>query len=196
MIADYGSLKAAVIAWNPTIAGLVDEIVQVAQANVRRDVRTRHQEAEVAGSTVLGAIACPPDMVDARYLTVDGRVFYYVTPQQRLSAMRAGAGRDEYTIVGNQLLLVGAGDGLAYVLGYWREFTPLMADADTNGLLTRSPDLYLWAGCAVGAEYMKDYEQAGRFKALYDQAVQSVNTTEAKMRSSGSRLSMWADNVI
>lgn len=202
VITNYGTLKTAVLKWvnNSAVASVIDEIVQVAQANIRRDVRSRYQETEVTGFTAVdGTFVLPSNLLDIRYLVVNGKIVEYITPEQRLIATQNGLTNPligRYTIIGQNVLMLGVSTALGYTMGYWNEFTALSVDADTNVVLTKSPDVYLWSACAVAAEYMKDYDQSSRFKGLYDQAVQALNSSEAVMRSSGSRLTQQVPNAV
>lgn len=194
-IVNYGELKERVALWlNRTdLTDNLPDFVRLAETDIRRDVRTRPQEQIEAGTMTGATFAVPALLIEARRLLVGGKKVDYLTPEQWQDRSEAGAVTGNYyTIIGEAFYPVGGAADVAYSLLYWQGYVAFANDTDQNWLLLNAPGVYLFGACAYGAEYLKDFEAASRFRAEYDRQVAAINASEAQMRYSGSRLTIKA----
>ena len=75
-------------------------------------------------------------------------------------------------------------------LHYYARFTPLVADSDTNALLTNSPNIYLSSMLVEAARWSRDDALGAREAANYGSAVDSLHSADKAAKYSGSLLTM------
>lgn len=167
--------------------------IRLAESKIRTDFRLRTQETVDTGTLTDGAFDVPALLNEARRLVVtDGvrgdREVDYITPEDFSRRARfPGSFVTSYTLIGTQFrVLFGADE--AYALTYWARFAAFAACADTNWLLTNSPDVYLWAALEAGYLFLKDAAAADVCAQRYAAAAAKVQEREDEMRYSGGRL--------
>jgi len=79
---------------------------------------------------------------------------------------------DSYTILGNKLWTYISGD---VDLVYARRLEAVLADGDTNEVLTAYSTVYVYGLCKHGAVMAQDFDAADRFEAMFDRAVGKAN---------------------
>jgi hypothetical protein len=79
-----------------------------------------------------------------------------------------------YAIHGNQLEVVPLAS-CTLELTYWRTVPPLASD-NTNDVLTRYPDLYLYGSCVQAAMYLGDGNLVAKFQPWYEKALAQANS--------------------
>ena len=181
MITNYGTLKTEVASWlnrtdlsDATLA----TFVQLAEGDIRNDVRIRANETAYAGT--VGALnwALPSDLLEVRGIWINEEAFIYVSPEEyarRLDMEVEGY----YTIVGDQIYVT-SGVGDAYELLYYPSFAAFSVDADTNSLLEKAPNVYLWAACKHGCTFTRDDAGFMLFDNRYQTAVGALNAIEKR----------------
>ena len=75
---------------------------------------------------------------------------------------------------------------------YYARFTALSADADTNWLLTKHPDIYLFASLAEAAPFMLNDERAPLWEAKYEATKSALELADDQSLRSGSALRVRA----
>lgn len=191
-ILNYGDLKEQVANWlNKT--NLTDDLpifVRLAETTIRRDVRVRVQEQFEAGTATAETIDVPTRFLEAKRLYVGTRRKEYRTPEEFLDLTIQTSQADYYTVIGEDIHVLGGATDSTYSLLYWQEFEAFVSDTDTNWLLLNAPGVYLWQACKEGAEFLKDFEAADRFDAKYQRDLMALNNSEKAMRHSGSTLAV------
>jgi hypothetical protein len=187
-ITNYGELKAEVASWlnKSNISSKVAGFVQIAESYIRRDLKVRTQEITV--SDLLQAnetLPFPERFASVRRLVVDGRQCKYITPEEYTNLDLIGADQPTrlYTIIGENIVILGGTSGDAYTLVYSEWFTGLDQDTDTNWVLTYAPDVYLWASCMAGSVWLKDVNATTAYKTLYEQSVRALDNSEKEARA-------------
>jgi len=195
--ADYLGLRQMVAQWlNRTdLTSRIPDFVRLAEEEHRRDVRVQAMEQVVVGALQGGVLNCPPDFLEARLLTVEGKPYTYSRLQSFRSLEQCGIVRRVFTHVGQSIEVLGGDDG-QYVLDYWASFAPLVDDTDTNWLLQNAYDLYLWKACEKGCVWLRDADGALAYRQLYDDALSKLNQAEYDKRYSGSELLMLSPGVV
>lgn len=181
---NYGQLKAAVIAWINRGDVPAADVVTLAEAEIRRDVRVIAQEHSVTGSLSSGQIAVPDDFIDSRQLVVGGYVHTFIPPEQYQLEQEMQSRARYFTRIGSALLVVNGTDQ-TYSLVYVAAFPALADDADTNWLLTNAHDVYLFSALKHAAIWAKDAASAQGYQAVYDQAVSRINGADKASRFAG-----------
>lgn len=192
-ISNYGELKDAVLRWlnrssESSTADDVPTFVRLAETSIRRDIRVRVQEAFEIDTAEEETITVPDLFLEARRLIVGGKRKDYATPEEFQDLTAATSQANRYTVIGQEIYVLGGATDLDYSLLYWEAFASFVNDTDTNWLLINAPEVYLWLSCKEGAEFLKDYEAADRFGSKYRDAVDTLNNSEKQMRIAGSQL--------
>jgi hypothetical protein len=73
-------------------------------------------------------------------------------------------------------------------LAYYKTLPALSADADTNWLLTKAPDSYLYGALLQAAPYLKDTAETSLWLQAHDMVVGELETDNEKALYGGSTL--------
>lgn len=184
---NYGQLKASIESWvvHSATTTTIPDFVMLAESEIRRDVRVSAMESLVTGVLVAGVLALPGDYLDARRLVVNGLPCDYITPDEFQIQTFQQSKQNVYTRIGSDLHVINGGVQ-AYSLVYRKEFAALSADADTNWLLTKAPDVYLFAALKHAAIFLKDAAAAQGYETVYEKAKGKVNGVDSAGTVSGS----------
>lgn len=188
-ISTYAELKTAVSSWTNrsdfTAANLSD-FVTLAEANIRRDVKTLQQELRATGTLTGETLSFPTRTIEPRSLTVEDQPLEYLSPEAYQRKVDQDYTEQGYfTLIGRTIYVLNGASGDDYVLLYTEHFTGFSAATDTNWLLTNAADVYLWATCQQAAIFLRDVEGATGYKALYEEAVAKLNKQERAAKSMG-----------
>lgn len=187
-LSNYTELKAAVGAWSFNRTDLpAGDLVALGEARLNRDLKLRAMEAEAALVATPGArtMALPAAFQAPLALWREdgaGRV-----PLRRVSgpiAVSSTAGTPDYwTLEGETIAFERPSEAAdAYGLTYLKRLT--LSDAEPqNWLLTNHPDAYLAAALVEAALWAADEEQAARWQARYQAAVDAINHREGAARA-------------
>ena len=181
---NYGQLKTAITSWASRSDVVAADMVALAEAEIRRDVRVMAQESLVAGSLVAGRFAVPDDFLDSRQVLIGGKVYDFVSPEQYQREQESQTSFRYFTRIGGYFYVV-HGDAESYSLLYSTEFPALSDDSDTNWLLTKAHDVYLFCALKHAAIWLKDSASAQGYASVYDAAVAKVNGADKAARFAG-----------
>lgn len=186
-IATYAQLKTAVASWvNRTdLTSIIPDFVSLAEASIRRDIRARDQLTDYTATLASEAATLPSDLLEIRHVkaTVSGypKVLDFVA-ESIYDTQPEAAEPTFYTVAGNTIKVQG---GSACVISYWAKYDAFSADADTNWLLTNSPDVYLFACLVEANDYLRDDVARDRNLDRYKRAAAEFNANEKKALFSG-----------
>jgi hypothetical protein len=174
---NYGQLKTAIASWvnHGAATASIPDFVDLAEAEIRRDVRVMAMESLASGSLAAGVVALPTGYLDARQFVVNGLPCDYITPEEYQTQTYQQSRQNVYTRIGSSLYVINGGTQ-TYSLIYRASFAALSADADTNWLLTNAPDVYLFCALKHAAIFLKDAAAAQGYEGLY-QAARSKTTS-------------------
>ncbi len=155
-ITTYAELKTAIQSWaspggGASITSLLGDFVTLAESNIRRDVRVRSMVQTATGTLSSATLALPTRFLEALVVTLADVECQYLNPQQfdELSETT----HYYYTIRGTNFEFgQTTGD---YSITYYQAFAAFSGASDTNALLTEAPEVYLFAGLAEAAVYMR-----------------------------------------
>lgn len=134
-------------------------------------------------------LALPEGFMSSRKfsITIDERVgqLTFRTPSQL--NIRQGTGIPcFYTIRGDEIEFdILPEKEYTVTLTYFYEFTPLSDDNQTNYVLTKYPNIYLFGCLSQVFTYTQDTEEEAKYKALFLSAIKSANKSEKKARYIG-----------
>ena len=186
-LSTYAELQAAVGAWSFNRTDLpTADLAALGEARLNRDLRLRAMEAEAVLAVSAGARTAA---LPAGYLAplglwredASGR-----TPLRRVVgpiAVSAAAGVPEFWTVEGEAIGFErpCAQACSFTLRHLRGFE-LSDAAPTNWLLANHPDAYLAACLVEAALWAADDEQAVRWQARYQAAIDAINNREAKSR--------------
>lgn len=199
----YSGLKGAVASWlhRPDLTSSIPDFVALAEARIARDFRLRAQISFGTLTTTGGTdyVALPADFLEIENISLEGSVerpFTYETPEQLDVRFPLGSGQARpavYTIIGDRLYMGPCPDGTySLKFTYYARFTALSGDADTNWLLTKHPDAYLFACLAEAAPFLMNDERTAIWEAKYQAIKTALELADDQSLRSGSALRVRA----
>jgi hypothetical protein len=173
---NYGELKEAVIdrAHRPEIDPT--GFIAIAHGRIVNDlqVSSMRKFVELDTSTSLNVIASvwstplPADTLKVMQVLANNTEIAFLDPARLQSVTQNDAGQaSNYSIVGKELWTApGVAGSLA--VHYYERMAELMADSDTNEVLTNYPAVYLYASLVELYNSTQDGEQLAASANLYD----------------------------
>lgn len=194
-IGTWTELKAAVGAWleNDDLTTQIDNLIVLAEARLRRETSVRNAQSQATGFLRAEPVALPSDYEETIAWRLPGTpdlVAEYRPPHEFFElAARSYLGRPKlYTIVGSgtywaPLPPASASDETyPYTLEYKAGLLALGSGNSTNWLLTRAPDLYLYATLLEAQGFLQDDARIKTWATLYDRALASLQAADARSR--------------
>lgn len=194
---DYTSLQASVLAfnWNRS-SGTVTDFIQLAHTRINLGLRAPFMEKTAALTINSSRIAAPTDMAAVKRLWIDGNFDNPLQPTspERLADLRASYDSAQplwYAIEGDtttgaenttegEYFVFGPSPGSTSYTGkllYTRRLARLSAGADTNVVLDRYPNLYLYGALDEAGAFSDDPRSYGqRFELLLEQINQQARS--------------------
>ena len=167
-------------------------ILRLAEARIRRTVRTREQEKTLELEVTDRATELPDDFLRLRSLTADtgtDATIEYYPPEsfrqnERFSTRGGAFGTNTiYSIEGNTLLLAPTpSEGSTITLVYVAGLESLVGGAATNELLRDAYDVYFWGVMWAAYKLDEDDQQASQYEGYFATAMKDVNRSENRAR--------------
>ena len=177
----YDGLKAEIADWlnRADLTTQIPTFIRLLEARANRVLRTHDMVKRSTATTADGYFTVPSDWKETISLTrTSGQFppleFVNIEKAEQIRAIPSNNGLPPqlYTHVDGKFLLVPApSDPVEIELVYRGAIPALSADNQTNWLLTRSPDLYLFGSLASAEPYLKNDERLPVWKSQADQAV-------------------------
>lgn len=194
----YGDLLTDIASWlaRDDLTAKIPTFVRLAQSDICADLRVRVQEAETTYSVSGSPVALPTNFLGIRSIHLDvatgSRALTYMTPERlETSLVSTEAGNPSaYTVFGTQIIFAPAGLSGApvnVVLKYIGSFDDLDDTTDTNTVLDKFYDVYLYASLKHAFSYIRDDEQAAKYSSAYSVKVDQINMN-ANYESRGVKL--------
>jgi hypothetical protein len=117
------------------------------------------------------------------------RALDYVSPEE-FNDLRNGTPKGTprvYTIISNSIALLPApAQSVTLEIAYYEQIPALTAESQSNWLLKRSPDLYLYGSLMNAEPYLMNDERVPLWSAAVGQAIEAMRMeSERAMRPSG-----------
>lgn len=193
----YANLQDDIASWlaRDDLGDKIPTFIQFAESDVCKDLRVRGMEKEVTYGVITTLQTLPADFNEMRRVYVDvtgsSKALTFLNPERfhtsRLSELSGTP--QAYTIEGDNLLIAPVSDVSVDVkMLYIGAYDALADPNDSNSLLCKHYDTYLYCALAHGFGYLRDDEQALKWKAKYDADVNSINVNENRGRWHGNKL--------
>lgn len=194
-ITDNATLVAAVADWlaRSDLTAAIPNFIQLAESRLNRDVKSPRMLLKKTGSIVsyLIPIPVPTLTTDARFQEITSLTVAIggydvtlepVTPAKAINQTVGGTPRAFYVLGSNIVTIGGAGTEL-YTLLYKASLPTISSSANqnTNWLLDRAPELYLYAALLEASPYLKDDARIQTWAAGYSTALASLNKQEGNV---------------
>jgi len=201
----YAELQTAMTAFlmdRTDLATLLPTFIDLAEAQIRRDVRHWRMETRAAITLAARYVNLPAGWVQTERLlngATDSRAMTLVSLAD-MADMRADADDDTdipqyYAHLAGQLeLWPTPGESYTGEIHYLAEVAALSDAAPTNWLMTDSPDVYLYGSLLQSAPYLMDDARMAVWGGLYGAAVQRLNAASDAAKWSGTGLRMKLPN--
>jgi hypothetical protein len=187
-LANYSDLLTAVAGWlnRSDLTATIPDFIKLAEAEFNRTLRTIEMEATSSLTVTSGVSNLPADFLGARSIFVANTVLDYITPGEALEDDSTGT-PIFYTIVDGQFVFRPSNSTTA-TLYYYQSIPALTASNTTNWLMTKHPDLYLFATCAQAEVYVWNDPRLPMWKARTEELLEQINSGVTKERYGGRRL--------
>lgn len=188
-IATFGDLKAALAAWatRSDLDARMGDFVGWAHQEICRRLRAPVLYARADLTVGAETAPAPAGFLAARrlYLDLTPRRILRQADAAKLVELTAGLSPCDYpsqfAAEGTDTLVFAplfSGQATGKLL-YYQAPAALVADADTNVVLTKYPFLYLWGALEALYRYLEDDANCDRYAGLFAALIDSVNGEEA-----------------
>lgn len=208
--ADYTALQAAVLSFNwARSSGTVTDFIQLAHTKINLGLRVPFMDKTAALTINADRLAAPSDMAAVRRLWIDGTYDNPLRPTSpdRILDLRAtysSAQPQWYAIEGDtttgaenttegEYFLFGPSPGTTSYSGkllYTRRLAALSGGADTNIVLTRYPNLYLYGALAEAAAFSDEPDRVATYGGSFAALMAQINEQERSDAYAGGALVM------
>lgn len=192
----YATLKSDIAGWllRDDLTAAIPSFVRLAEASIRRDLRIRQMLRTYTLTISAQSQALPEDFMEMERIILDSTVWNlsYLPPPALFSnpAYTDGGNPMYYTIEGDYLITAPDATGSDVMLCYYKAYSSLTNDSDTNWLLTNAYDVYLYGSLSHAAPYIKEDGRVQLWNAGYSEAIAKLNKMERRSAFAGSPLAI------
>lgn len=186
-LADYLDLKFAVAdqVGNRALSDVMPRLVQMAESKLNSTLRTRQQITPATLTFTDGASTLPTDFLEI--LHVFGLCGKQLHASTLADSRREGSQYARYSIDGTNIYLKGFSGNRD--IEYYAALPTLSASPTTsNWLLSKYPDVYLYAVSKEAAKYLRDADGATAMDTLLKEAMTALETNDERAR--------WANSTV
>lgn len=169
-------LADAITGWlnRSDLAARIPDFIRLAEARMNRLLRDPDQIVTASVTVTAGTGALPADYGQMIAFGAEGERLTQVTPGEFGSYRSEAGAATVYTVSGGGMRILPAMASVAIPITYYRAIPPLVADADTNWLLERAPDLYLYGSLLQAEFYGWNDERLATIKSAWDESVSEL----------------------
>lgn len=189
-ITNYTNLQTEVVSWAKNSGLTGDEVgmIQLAEAKLNRKLRVRAMD-KVTTSTLSSAadsIAYPSRVIElqsvARLVDTRWEPMAYLSPDELDAVYSSTSGTPTFYTVTDEISFdCPASSDQTIQVRYWQQLD-IAGDA-TNWVLTNATDLYLYGALMHAAGFMREDERLAQWRALFEEGIFELNTSEARSGS-------------
>lgn len=189
-LANYADLLAGVANWldRGDLTARIPEFIRLSEAEFNRRLRTPEMEARSTATLTGDAIGVPVDFIGLRSIKIDNTVLEYISPSEIFDDERTGGQPTRYTVTDGQFFFRPAPTSGNVAIDYYASIPALTVSNTTNWLMTKHPDLYLFATCAQAEFYLVNDGRVAAWKGRVDELIAQIETASMKERYGGRRL--------
>jgi len=196
----YTNLQTAVANFlaRDDLTAQIPDFITMAEARMSRELETRSQEKRATASTVGGNeyLSLPTDLREVREVKLNTSpltVLSYYSPVA-LDEKFAPSGQGKplgYSVIGDEIKLRPVPDTTySLEIVYIGSITPLSAVNQTNNILSRSPDAYLYGALAEAYAYLLDEQRAAQYLQRFNLAIEEIKIDEQRSHYGTGSLAM------
>ena len=198
-LSTYGGLKTAVGTWlnRADLTSYIPDFITLAEARINyggdapfqsTPLRIPAMQTVATGTISSSTISFPTRFLEPiRLKATSGDVSWslvYMAPERFSEAANSASLPTVYTYLNNSIQTAGTG-AADYTIDYYQSFAALSADADTNWLLTNSPNIYLYAALIESAPFLGDDPKLNLWASMLNSSINALNRS-AKYQGGGS----------
>lgn len=195
-ITSYAELKAAIQSWNPhsDIPGVVDDLIDLAEARLSRELRCRRMVTSQTGTITggSGTLSVPSDFLEAVEIRAGSGTGERTLAKRPVvdfheRGMSQQTGTPEVFVIDGGTIRFGpvpSGD-TAYTLRYYQRIPALSASNTSNWLLEDAPDVYLFACLVESERFLRSADGVLAWETVLQQAKQSLVGSDRRGRFMG-----------
>lgn len=177
-ITTYAELQASIADWlnRADLTAQIPDFIALSEARFNRTIRTRDMLTRRQATVTSEYVGLPFDFLETYQLQLPALAtntpapLKYISPEEAaIVTANAIAGNTRYyTIIDGSFWLIPApGDsGATLTITYYAKIPALADDNQTNWLLSKAPDLYLYAALANAAPYLNNDDRVGTWGQL------------------------------
>lgn len=192
-LANYSDLQTAVADWlaRSDLTSKIPDFIALAESRINRELRVREMITRATGSISAQTLTVPADFVEVASFVLDtatDRPLEYrpfEDSQHRVAGQTSGQPLWFSTLGGSFHLFPAPGGTYDYTLDYYARVPALSTTATTNWLLTKAPDLYLFASLKEARSYLLEEDAAAVYDGRYRMALDSMHAAEARSKRTG-----------
>jgi hypothetical protein len=201
-ITNYTNLQTAIADFlnRDDLTSIIPTFIQMAEAQLNREVRHWKMEARTSGQQSAGDqyMQVPSDWLETIRLHLTGSGTSALTLASRAAIADIRAKNENVSTVlpyyychadGQFELYPTPTENTDFELLYYQKI-PDLATNSTNWLLTDAPDVYLYGALLHSAPYLAEDARVAVWAQMYSAAVQNVNSASEKARYSGSGMTL------
>lgn len=195
----YDGLCAAAAQWlnRRDLTDQIPGFIKLAEPKFNRVLRVRDMQARASATSSDEYVALPGDWLQTHSLEIaTGDTRIWGEPLRFVSEEDAKRMRAEnptstdtrcYTIWGNSIELVHApAEPYSFNLKYFQRIPALGSSNQSNWLLAKHPDIYLYGTLLEAAPYLKNDDRIATWAGFWQRIVDDINLeSERAMRPSG-----------
>jgi hypothetical protein len=188
-ISTYGELKTAVGVWlnRSDLTAYIPDFIRLGEQRMNYGsddpypsvpLRIPSMQNRATGTITSSAIAFPTGFLEPLRVAASSGgsdwTLMYITPERYSEHSNSSGVPTVYTYLNNEIETSGTG-GADYILDYYKAFTALSADADTNWVLANAPGLYLYSALLESAPFIGDVGTLTAWLSMYKAGIAAVN---------------------
>lgn len=174
----------------------IDDFIDIAEARHKREVRIREMLTRASLTVDDRYVSLPSGYLEAqaiRLLTSPVTVLTQVNLHEMTRIRSDTTGKPSYYTIHAQIEFDKDPDSsYSGEIVYYGALTALSGSNTTNSLLTKAPDVYLYAALLASAPFIQHDERIAVWESLYAQAVAGLNRSEQRGRHVGPLVSRVA----
>lgn len=207
-IATFGEIKTAVANYmaRSDLTSYIPDFVAAAEARIAygadddqtafpsEAIRIRAMETDATVTVSARTAALPTGYLEARrfYLDTDPivKLDYQAPPDFWAAALTVSGKPSRYTVEGENLVFGPKIPDSSYTgkLLYFKKFTALSGDSDTNWLIANTPMIYVYGALLEAAPFIMNEDRLPLWHGLYKSLANGLNRANDRDRYSGAPL--------
>lgn len=196
---NYAGLKQAVEDWlnKPELVEVIPTFIELAEARFNRELRVNSMLARTVATATSDYVELPTDWLQHSSIVVTApndvvSSLVYVSPDEYYDIRKNGqTGTPRYyTIVNSDIVLYPApGGSVTMEITYYQKIPALTASNQTNWLLQRSPDLYLYGALLEAEPYLQNDARTVLWSSKVQQVIEAMRMESERARMPSGALS-------